>query len=471
MTTITIASGSSVDLTTTLATGENIEFLAGAGTLTIESSALENTTYSASGTTITGIGDGLVYGFAPGDSIVVRDLATDYAIFDHAPGAAAQNTSVAGALSELLIIEKDFGDIEVITISASGAVTDNLNLVGDTPAIGSYASEIEQALFGTHAQTADLFITLSADATTDTLADATITTDGTIVICYLRGTRILTPTGERTIESLKPGDLVISHSGGARPVKWIGVQSYNARFVASNRERLPVRIAAGALAENLPLRDLYVSPGHSMLLGNVLVLARNLANGVTITQPWRNEDMHYYLIELETHDCVIAEGVWAETYADAPGLRNQFHNAAEFYARFPGHAAPEALRLYAPRPESGPLLTAALQPVLARANITPGPLRGYVDTINDRIEGWALDEAHPHFPVLVEIFAGDTKIGEALAHEYRADLAASGLNNGFCKFSLPLPADLSPTARTQLRATRAADGAPLQPSLATRRAA
>ncbi len=459
--TITIANSGSFDLATTLATSENIEFLGPTGTLTIESSAFENSTFATGGTTIisTGIGGGLINGFQSGDSIVVRDLATDYAIFDQSPDSAAQNGSVASDLSTLLFIEGLAHETEVITIAASGVVTDNLGLV--TADISTYASEIEQALFGGHAQTADLFVTITADSADASLADATITSDGAIVICYLRGTRILTPAGERPVEALMPGDLVISHSGGVRPVKWIGKQVFNARFVANNAERLPVKIAAGALADNLPLRDLYVSPGHSLLLGGQLVLARDLINGVTITQPARNEDTFYYLIELDTHDCVIAEGVWAETYADAPGLRNQFHNTGDFYARFPDHLPPETQHLYAPRRESGPALAMALRPVLERANITPGLLRGYVDAIGDRIEGWAMDEDHPDFPVMVAIFAGSTRIGEALAYEYREDVAAAGLGSGRCMFSFPLPEDLPPEMRAQLYAVRAADGAEL----------
>jgi Hint domain len=335
--------------------------------------------------------------------------------------------------------------------------------------LSEFSVDLEHDLFGTVAQTSDLYIAIP-QAGLPGQVGAVITTDGEMVICYLRGTNILTPTGERRIEALQPGDLVITHSSGARSIKWIGEQSFSGRSVTKNRDRLPVKIEAGALGEYLPLRDLYVSPGHSILIGTILVLARDLINGVTITQPDRAEDTHYHLMELDAHDCVIAEGVWAETFADGPGLRDQFHNAAAFYAHYPGHVAPDELQLYLPRPKFGPALEAALRPVLARAGVVAGALRGFVENINaGKIEGWAFDEANPEFPVLVAIFDGDNKLGEALACNYRDDLAAAGLGRGRCMFSFTPPTSLSDLA--DISVLRAADDAALSYTPACQRRA
>jgi hypothetical protein len=103
-------------------------------------------------------------------------------------------------------------------------------------------------------------------------------------LCYLRGSRILTPTGEVCIEDLKIGDCVVTRFQGIQPIKWIGRQSDPLAFVKGNREKLPIRICAGSLGKHLPARDLYVSPGHSMLVDGNLILAWSLVNGVTITQ-------------------------------------------------------------------------------------------------------------------------------------------------------------------------------------------
>ena len=95
-----------------------------------------------------------------------------------------------------------------------------------------------------------------------------------ITLCYLRGTRIFTPTGALPVEDIAIGDLLVTRFSGMAKVKWIGRQSFDLRFVQNNRDRLPVRIRAGALGDKLPARDLYVSPRHSMLLEDTLVLAR-----------------------------------------------------------------------------------------------------------------------------------------------------------------------------------------------------
>jgi hypothetical protein len=293
-------------------------------------------------------------------------------------------------------------------------------------------------------------------------------------LCFLRGTRILTPTGELPVEALAIGDALVTRFGGIRKIKWIGRQVYSPRSVRDESSKLPVCIHPGALGDDGPARKLFVSPGHSLLLGGTLVLASALVNGITVTQQYDDDIplvIDYFQIELETHDCIIAEGVWAETYADAPGLRAQFQNEADYYALYPDEPPPEALALCAPRPETGAKLQAALQPVAARAAciVTPGRFEGYVETLSDwRISGWAIDHAHPELPVLLEVLLGGTVIGTVLACELREDLVQAGIGNGRHAFVFVPAAPLRPAAWPVIELRRAGDGAKLRMAAARR---
>jgi hypothetical protein len=291
---------------------------------------------------------------------------------------------------------------------------------------------------------------------TDPVGDTTIE----LAVCYLRGTRIATPAGEVAVESLNIGDAVITRFNGYRKIKWIGRQNFASRSDAGNFNQIPVRIAVGALGGGLPRRDLFISPGHSMLIDGVLVLARSLVNGVTITQSQGVGEIQYYQIEFETHDCVLAEGAWSESYADTPNFRARFHNVAEFYALYPNHREPETQVLCATRPLAGPALAAVLSPLVQRVGAPAGRLHGYIDDIGGAtIRGWAWDEANPHLPVQLEILLHDRIIGRVLACDYRRDLARFG--SGQCSFAFSSPLGLPPDAARHLRIRRARDGAEL----------
>ncbi len=295
----------------------------------------------------------------------------------------------------------------------------------------------------------------------------TLSSSTTNATCYLRGTNIVTAQGEMAIEAIKIGDLVATRSAGLHPVRWVGRQSFSNRFVRNNHTKIPVHIRAGALGAGLPTRALFVSPGHSVLIGEVLILARQLVNGVTITQDLASvqaESIEYYQLELDGHDCILAEGTWSETFADGPGLREQFHNMADYLAEHPDYIEPQQVTLCAPRPQAGPLFEQALLPLLALAGegLERGPLEGWIDDIsNEHIAGWAIDSSHPELPIQLLIWAGETLLGTVLACERRGDLENAGIGNGRAGFHFTLPLALRDVAQAGLRILRAGGTTPL----------
>jgi hypothetical protein len=449
----TIGGGSgSAGFSTSGAAGDAVQFGSAAGTLVVDPGAVFRGLVVAS----TGAGDVLqLAGIAPATLEGIGTEFDNFSTLTFDAGAAWTVDGTAAGLAAIAAITGfEYGDTIVID-----------NVVEDGFSYANGELTIDEA--------SDPLVLNVGDGYTQ--KDFLVTTDGTNttidVLCYLRGTRILTPTGEVQVEDLQIGDRVVTRFGGIQRIRWIGRQSYYTRFLGKNPAKMPVRIEAGALGEGLPARALSVSPGHSMLVDRTLVLASALVNGVTITQcaPGASPaQLEYFQPELAGHDCIIAEGTWSETFADGPGLRDAFHNAAEFWALYPDYRTPETITLCAPRPLRGAGLDAALRPVVAHAaeGLAPGPLHGSIDRITEtEIDGWAWDSSRPALPVLIELVLDGTVLHTALACDFREDLRNAGMGEGRCAFfltSLALPADLLP----RLKIRRASDGAPLPMSQA-----
>jgi ELWxxDGT repeat protein len=144
--------------------------------------------------------------------------------------------------------------------------------------------------------------------------------------CFVTGTLIATPDGQRPVESLRKGDLVLTHAGKVRPVNWVGLRHLDLTQHPAPQAACPIRITAGALADGIPVRDLRVSPEHAMYLLDGLVPARFLVNGATILRETDCRRVTYHHIQLETHDILVAEGAPSESYLDT-GNRGQFENS------------------------------------------------------------------------------------------------------------------------------------------------
>ncbi len=199
------------------------------------------------------------------------------------------------------------------------------------------------------------------------IADDTIINADTnpFTVCFLPGTLIATPQGGRAVETLQPGDLVLLSDGRALPVRWLGVQTVERAFADPLRS-FPVRIAAGALGEGLPARDLFLSPDHALYLDGALVQAGALVNGTTVRRladvP---ETFRYVHVELDEHALLLAEGVPAESFLDTRADR-RFDNAAERPAPAP------IAELDLPRVKSARQLPAAIRERLAERAAASG---------------------------------------------------------------------------------------------------
>ena len=173
----------------------------------------------------------------------------------------------------------------------------------------------------------------------------------TSIACFCAGTRILTDRGEVRVEALAIGDRVITLSGAAEPIHWLGRRSYAGRLLAGRPALRPVLIRAGALGGGLPRRDLRISPLHAMYLDEVLIPAGQLINGSSIVRDEVCPGVDYLHVELAEHGVIWAEGSASETFLDDDS-RGMFHNHAEYAALYPARLRP-AMRWYAPRLDHG----------------------------------------------------------------------------------------------------------------------
>ncbi len=311
-------------------------------------------------------------------------------------------------------------------------------------------------------------VDVAPDSSTSGIIDITFASGATtpgfgdVATCYCPGTLIQTDRGEVAVEELRIGDDVVTMSAPARPIQWIGRRSYAGRFALGQRGILPVCIKAGALDAGLPRRDLWISPHHAMYLDGVLIEAKDLVNGASIVQATQVDKVEYFHIELETHDVIIAEGAWSETYVDDDN-REMFHNAHEYALLYPA-TAPQPARYCAPRVADGYEVETARRRIDARAGLrgaTEGrarALRGYVDVVSPRrIAGWAQDPERPTTAVCLDVFAGGRLIGRTLANRYRADLERAGIGDGRHSFEFTPPPGLRFTPET-IEVRRSLDG-------------
>jgi hypothetical protein len=435
----------------TIASGGTLDVLAGgsmsvASTLTINGLLrVEGILTSATG--LTGTGQVLVDGgslSSVSGSIDLAGSALDISITDggtlNAYNITASDTFSFGATqaggTNTLIIPSYSGTVSA-NITNFG-VGDSINTgVDSTPTITTDGSVYTVTIGSVTIEN----VSLSGGLTTGNIK---VSSGILTVACYVGGTRVATPSGEVAVEMLRIGDLVRTHAGQDRPVKWIGRRFYPAGTAAQRREVRPIRISRDALADGLPRRDLLVSPEHALLLGGVLVPARHLVNGVSTAPVDGRGGVRYFHIELEDHDIILAEGQPAETFVDCES-RKMFDNAAGFAALYPDDASP-AWTFCAERVENGEALADIRHGVNLRAGLAdgdwrqdhaPGPLKGNLEVVSDDdIAGWAQDSSAPERPVLLEILDNGEVIARVLANAYRGDLEQAGLGSGRHAFSV-----------------------------------
>jgi hypothetical protein len=184
------------------------------------------------------------------------------------------------------------------------------------------------------------------------------------------------------VQCLTVGDMVVSHRGEAHPITWIGT----GKVLATRGRRTaatPVIVCKGALADNVPNRDLHVTKGHSLYFDGVLIPVEFLVNHRSILWDDRAQEVEIYHVELAAHDVLLANGAPAESYRD-DGNRWLFQNANTGWDQV---GKPPC----APVLTGGPVVDAVWRRLLDRAGVRPGMILSDDPDLHVLVDGMRLD--------------------------------------------------------------------------------
>lgn len=174
------------------------------------------------------------------------------------------------------------------------------------------------------------------------------------VPCFTPLSEIATREGFCPVAELQVGQRVITRDSGAQTIRWIGRRRFGWRALALNPFLRPVRIARGALGNDLPERDILVSPNHRFLTalpgegGERLSTARDLVglNGITVEG---TSTVDYVQILLDRHELLLGDGCWSESYQpSAASLAVQPEAARQELCALLGEAAQAPAEIYQP---------------------------------------------------------------------------------------------------------------------------
>lgn len=151
-----------------------------------------------------------------------------------------------------------------------------------------------------------------------------ISSTGPLLVCFLRGTQIATPSGERAVETLAVGDLVLNDEGKAVPIRWIGRRSVSAAEVALFPDLRPVIVPAGMFGPGMPHSPLGLSPQHRIALtgwqtellfgcDEVLVPAVHLPQSAAMRAKGPGPFEYFHLL-FDRHEIVISNGLPTESF-------------------------------------------------------------------------------------------------------------------------------------------------------------
>lgn len=148
------------------------------------------------------------------------------------------------------------------------------------------------------------------------------------VACFAAETTLLGERGPARVDSLRPGDLLLTGEGTLEPIQWIGWRS----ILAGCHSERPVVILPGAFADDEPNTMLRLSPNHATLFDGCLIPIKHLVNQLSILWPCPGSAVTYYHVEFNKHAIVFANGLPVESFLNTNG-RDEFPRQFGYFDR------------------------------------------------------------------------------------------------------------------------------------------
>ena len=299
--------------------GPPVDFIEIAVTIGTDVSNIQVVIYNANGTIRSTNSLGSIVSTLDGKDVYVIDLATSATFTGLGKGNAV-------ALVDNGVVESfiSFDDRPPVTAT-------------EGPANGMTSTQIGQAGGGESLETDDGGATYFTQASPNS---------GTIP-CFTPGTHIASPIGDRLVEDLAVGDLVITRDHGLQAIRWVGQKDISGARLYANPQIYPVKIKKDALGPERPCRDMMVSPQHRIVIDDhtadkmygsrqVLVPAIALDANEKITQADVKSTTYIHLL-FDHHEIIFANGIETESFHPNRMIMNGLDRMVqeEIYAVFP----------------------------------------------------------------------------------------------------------------------------------------
>lgn len=148
--------------------------------------------------------------------------------------------------------------------------------------------------------------------------------DTSVLVCFLRGTLIDTPQGQKPIETLRIGDQISTYDGNILPLRWVGHRHVTAAELLLHPELRPIVLPQDMFGDGLPARRLKLSPSHRLAIGgwqaemlfgfDTALIRANYLLGEGAARVNPNRGIDYYHLLLDDHTLVLANGLACESF-------------------------------------------------------------------------------------------------------------------------------------------------------------